>query len=288
MIKKNTPIRPIVLLLFTALTVPSSFARAEPDPARKASPGQEKQEEAKDKEKAKDKPKAPVKTDSGLEYTDIKEGEGEPPFKGQFCDVHYTGWLWENGAKGKKFDSSVDRGEPFSFHVGAREVIPGWDEGVLTMKVGGKRELVVPADLAYGKRGAGRVIPPNATLLFEVELLSKWEKTDSGLEYRDVKEGDGTKPETGQNCDVHYTGWLWGRGGKGKKFDSSAGGEPLSFPVGKGKVIPGWDEGLATMKAGGKRRLLIPAKLAYGRDGYPPDIPPNATLLFDVELVKVK
>jgi peptidylprolyl isomerase len=85
--------------------------------------------------------------------------------------MHYTGWLWENGAKGKKFDSSVDRGEPFDFPIGTGRVIKGWDEGVLSMKVGGKRELLIPPNLGYGSRGAGRVIPPNATLLFEVELL---------------------------------------------------------------------------------------------------------------------
>jgi len=85
--------------------------------------------------------------------------------------MHYTGWLWENDAKGKKFDSSRDRGQPFEFTIGVGEVIKGWDEGVATMKVGGKRQLLIPPKLGYGARGAGRVIPPNATLLFEVELL---------------------------------------------------------------------------------------------------------------------
>jgi len=236
-----------------------------------------------------DKSKKMKKTESGLEYRDVKEGSGEAPETGQNCVVHYTGWLWENGAKGKKFDSSVDRGTPFSFHVGEREVIKGWDEGVSTMKVGGKRELLIPADLAYGARGAGGVIPANAILLFEVELLEKWEKTKSGLEYLDSKEGTGATPETGQTCLVHYTGWLWQNNAKGKKFDSSVDrGEPFSFPVGEGKVIKGWDEGVSTMKVGGKRRLLIPAKLGYGARGAGRDIPPNATLLFEVELLKVR
>jgi peptidylprolyl isomerase len=106
-----------------------------------------------------------------LQYRDIKEGTGESPQRGQECSVHYTGWLWQDGKKGTKFDSSVDRGRPFSFPVGAGQVIKGWDEGVMSMKVGGKRELLIPPDLAYGSRGAGGVIPPNATLLFEVELL---------------------------------------------------------------------------------------------------------------------
>ena len=118
-----------------------------------------------------EKEKKMTKTESGLQYRDIKEGTGEKPKKGQTCVMHYTGWLWENGAKGKKFDSSVDRGEPFDFPIGTGRVIKGWDEGVLSMKVGGKRELLIPPSLGYGSRGAGGVIPPNATLLFEVELL---------------------------------------------------------------------------------------------------------------------
>ena len=118
-----------------------------------------------------EKEKKMTKTESGLQYRDIKESTGEKPKKGQTCVMHYTGWLWENGAKGKKFDSSVDRGEPFDFPIGTGRVIKGWDEGVLSMKVGGKRELLIPPSLGYGSRGAGRVIPPNATLLFEVELL---------------------------------------------------------------------------------------------------------------------
>jgi peptidylprolyl isomerase len=112
-----------------------------------------------------------IKTATGLQYEDTKVGTGASPAKGQTCVMHYTGWLWENGAKGKKFDSSLDRGTPFSFPIGQGRVIKGWDEGVSTMKVGGKRTLLIPPDLGYGSRGAGNVIPANATLLFEVELL---------------------------------------------------------------------------------------------------------------------
>ena len=110
-------------------------------------------------------------TSSGLQITDSKVGTGATPKSGQTCVMHYTGWLYENGAKGKKFDSSVDRGQPFEFPIGTRRVIAGWDEGVATMKVGGKRTLIIPPELGYGARGAGGVIPPNATLIFEVELL---------------------------------------------------------------------------------------------------------------------
>lgn len=112
-----------------------------------------------------------IKTPSGLQYEDAVLGTGASPKPGQTCVMHYTGWLWENAAKGKKFDSSVDRGQPFEFQIGLGMVIRGWDEGVATMKVGGKRTLLIPAALGYGSRGAGGVIPPNATLLFEVELL---------------------------------------------------------------------------------------------------------------------
>ena len=111
-------------------------------------------------------------TPSGLKIIDTKVGTGAQPQKGQICVMHYTGWLYENGQKGKKFDSSLDRGQPFEFPIGAGRVIGGWDEGVATMKIGGKRTLIIPPQLGYGARGAGGVIPPNATLLFEVELLA--------------------------------------------------------------------------------------------------------------------
>jgi peptidylprolyl isomerase len=136
------------------------------------------------------------------------------------------------------------------------------------------------------------VIPPNATLLFEVELLElreKWQKTESGLGYMDTDLGTGVTPKTGQTCVVHYTGWLWQNNSKGKKFDSSVDRRrPFSFPIGMGKVIEGWDEGVKTMKVGGKRRLMVPPKLGYGDDGSPPEIPPGATLLFEVNLLEVR
>jgi peptidylprolyl isomerase len=113
----------------------------------------------------------PVTTSSGLQMIDTKVGTGASPRQNQTAVVHYTGWLYENGVKGKKFDSSVDRNEPFEFPVGAGRVIRGWDEGVASMKIGGKRTLIVPPQLGYGARGAGGAIPPNATLIFDVELL---------------------------------------------------------------------------------------------------------------------
>ncbi|MBX9925985.1 MAG: FKBP-type peptidyl-prolyl cis-trans isomerase [Hyphomicrobiaceae bacterium] len=117
------------------------------------------------------KPVTETTTASGLRITDTVVGTGASPKTGQTCVMHYTGWLYVNGEKGKKFDSSVDRGQPFEFPIGTGRVIKGWDEGVATMKVGGKRTLIIPADLGYGARGAGGVIPPGATLMFDVELL---------------------------------------------------------------------------------------------------------------------
>ncbi|GIS64755.1 MAG: FKBP-type peptidyl-prolyl cis-trans isomerase [Candidatus Neomarinimicrobiota bacterium] len=114
-----------------------------------------------------------VETESGLKYVDVKEGKGTSPQSGQRVSVHYSGWLYDENQpdnKGDKFDSSVDRGKPFGFVIGVGSVIQGWDEGVLSMRVGGKRELIIPPDLGYGTQGVGP-IPPNATLLFEVELL---------------------------------------------------------------------------------------------------------------------
>ena len=111
-------------------------------------------------------------TPSGLKIIDINVGTGATPKTGQTCVMHYTGWLYEGGQKGKKFDSSVDRGEPFEFPIGQKRVIAGWDEGVASMKVGGKRTLIIPPELGYGARGAGGAIPPNATLMFDVELLA--------------------------------------------------------------------------------------------------------------------
>jgi peptidylprolyl isomerase len=112
-----------------------------------------------------------VTTSSGLRIIDVKVGTGPVPQSGQIVTVNYTGWLFVDGKKGKKFDSSLDRNQPFSFTLGQGQVIKGWDEGVATMHVGGQRTLIIPPDLGYGANGAGGVIPPGATLIFDVDLL---------------------------------------------------------------------------------------------------------------------
>ena len=112
-----------------------------------------------------------ITTESGLQYEDTHTGDGDLAVAGLYVSVHYTGWLWVDGEKGEKFDSSLDRNDPFEFGLGQGMVIKGWDEGVQGMKIGGKRTLLIPPELGYGAYGAGGVIPPNATLVFEVELL---------------------------------------------------------------------------------------------------------------------
>jgi peptidylprolyl isomerase len=221
--------------------------------------------------------------------TDIQPGTGTEAQAGHTVIVHYTGWLYDAAAadnKGEKFGSSHDHSSPFDFPLGAGRVIQGWDQGVQGMKVGGKRTLVVPSQMGYGERGAGGVIPPNATLVFEVELLNVIK-----TEVIDTKVGEGEEAQAGQNVSVHYTGWLYDEDAadhKGTKFDSSYDrNEPLDFPLGKGQVIPGWDIGLQGMKVGGQRTLIIPPQMAYGERGAANVIPPNATLIFDVELVAI-
>ena len=222
---------------------------------------------------------AETTTPSGLRYVDLVAGAGASPQTGNLVTVHYVGTL-ENGAQ---FDSSRDRGEPFTFQIGVGDVIAGWDEGVASMKVGGKRKLTIPPDLAYGSRGAGSAIPPNATLIFEVELLEVKEAPQVQIE--DIVVGSGPEVKKGDTITVNYTGTL----ADGVKFDSSLDrDQPFSVQIGVGNVIKGWDQGLIGMKVGGKRRLTIPPELGYGERGAGGVIPPNATLIFEVELLEVK
>jgi FKBP-type peptidyl-prolyl cis-trans isomerase len=114
----------------------------------------------------------PIELADGLKYTDTKVGDGAVAENGYIVSVQYTGWLYKNGSKGAKFDSSLDRGKPITFKLGGGQVIKGWEEGIAGMKAGGQRTLIIPPELAYGAKGSGGVIPPNATLIFEVELVS--------------------------------------------------------------------------------------------------------------------
>ena len=236
-------------------------------------------------------------TESGLQYSDLITGTGDVVEDGSIVTTHFT--IWVQGDQGDEFLFTSDGSNPMSFVVGRGDVVfPGWDEGMLDMKVGGKRLLIIPPDLAFGEAGASG-IPANATLVMEVQLeevrapVTKTEvaeedyiTTESGLKYYDIVAGEGVTPTVGQTVTVHYTGWLE----NGQLFDSSVErGEPFSFVLGAGNVIPGWDEGVASMQVGTKRQLVIPPELAYGEQGAGGGaIPPGATLIFEVELLDIQ
>ena len=233
-------------------------------------------------------------TDSGLKIYDIAEGDGDALVSGDRVMMDFSIWRDDGVIIGR----SADSGGPMNVTIGTGELFEGWDEGAVGMKVGGQRQLIIPAELAFGEHGAGPAIPPGTTLVVEMGLLEILETpeatevdaddyttTDSGLMYYDLVEGDGTEAEAGQSVTVHYTGWLE----DGTVFDSSVErGQPFPFDLGTGGVIPGWDEGVAGMKVGGKRQLVIPSALAYGEQGSPGAIPPGATLIFEVELLSAE
>ncbi len=254
-------------------------------------------------------------TDSGLKYEILTKGTGESPTAEDFVTVHYEGSLMD----GTIFDSSYKRGETITFPL--NRVIKGWTEGVQLMNVGSKYKFTIPSELAYGEAGGGP-IPPNADLIFTVELFAvetaeeaakkeaamraeaeqankaakaEGEKfladnkgkpgvhtTASGLQYKVLLEGTGKSPRATDRVSVHYEGTLI----DGTKFDSSYDrGEPIDF--GLNQVIPGWTEGVQLMKEGAKYKFFIPSDLAYGPQGSPGAIPPNAALIFTVELIRV-
>ncbi|MDZ4668134.1 MAG: FKBP-type peptidyl-prolyl cis-trans isomerase [bacterium] len=234
-------------------------------------------------------------TTSGLKYKVTELGKGRKVESGDKVSVHYVGTLPD----GTKFDSSRDRNQPFSFKVGAGQVIKGWDEGLTLLNIGDKAILTIPPAIGYGDRNMGS-IPPNSTLIFDIEVVDAVTPikaasydvkgkdtltTASGLRYILVQKGSGEQAAVGKTVDVHYTGYLM----DGRTFDSSIErGEPISFPLGQNMVIKGWEEGIALMKVGDKMRLIIPSELGYGANGAGGVIPPNASLIFDVELVNVK
>lgn len=242
-------------------------------------------------------------TESGLMYIHNKVGEGNHPKKGDLIELHYTGYLPD----GSKFESSKDRGTPFTFEYEVQPILPGWQEAIGLMKAGGSMKLIMPSWLGFGEHGKG-TIPANATLTFDMELISikdlaeenkklakefkeemaakfpNAKQTESGLMYIIEKEGNGTFAKTGQTVEVHYTGTLL----DGSKFDSSVDrGQPFSFPLGQGRVIKGWDEGIPLASEGGKIKLIIPHWLAYGANARP-SIPANSHLIFEVEMLGIK
>ncbi len=238
-------------------------------------------------------------TDSGLKYYDLAAGSGTKAEAGQLISVHYTVWR----EAGEVVDSTLDRGRAFRFILGAGQVLPGLDEGVAGMKVGGTRQLFIPPELGYGERGYGLMIDPTENIVYEVMLVdvqpppppspdaprevseSDYTVTGSGLKYYDFEVGDGPEARKSQMVEIHYTGWLT----DGVKFDSSLDyGNPMQIPIGVGGVLPGMDEGIMGMRVGGVRQLIIPPELAYGEEGAEGFIPPNAALIFEIELLDVQ
>ncbi len=234
-------------------------------------------------------------TDEGLEITDTEVGTGEEAQDGDFLTIHFRGTLED----GQVFESTFERDEPIVVQVGKGQLpIQGWDEGMIGMREGGKRSLVIPPNLAFGEEGVPGFIPGGEDIHMDIELVSivkpptPWdydeselETTESGLQYHVYEEGSGEKPEAGDTVSVHYSGYLE----DGTMFDSSAlRDQTFVFQVGQGQVIPGWDEGLLDMSVGEKRILVIPPELAYGDQGAGEVIPPNTTIIFDVELVEIQ
>jgi len=210
----------------------------------------------------------------------LREGSGEVPKSGDNVEMHYVGTF--HGTT-KEFDSSRAKNKTFKFQLGKRKVIKGWDECVATMRVGERCKLVCPPEFAYGKRGAGGVIPPDATLDFDMELLSiikpaAWEKEI-------LQVGTGATPQAGQTMVMHYVGTLV----DGTEFDSSRRkNRPFKFKLGAGRVIRGWDLCVATMKIGERCKLICPPEFGYGKSGAGGVIPGGATLHFDMELLGVE
>lgn len=237
---------------------------------------------------------ATVSLGNGLEYTIISSGNGPAVKKGDRVSMLYTGKLTNDTI----FDATSRRGNtPFQFKVGVRQVIAGWDSIVSKLHGGDKAIMRIPPEYGYGKRANGQ-IPANSTLIFEVEVLdiipppAQWSAkgkdtitTPSGLKIvMFTSYPDSAKPATGNKVMVHYSGFNM----DGSMFDSSVErGQPYGFPLGKGQVIKGWDEGIAMLREGEKAKLIIPYQLAYGEAGRPPQIPAKATLIFDVELVSI-
>ncbi len=234
-----------------------------------------------------------IKTASGLEYTIKEKGSGKKPVVGDKVVVHYTGRFTNDTV----FDSSVLRGQPFTFKLGMGQVIKGWDEAFQLLQAGDKATLRLTPELGYGERGAG-AIPPKSTLIFDVELLNVIEaprpwtaagkdtvKLPSGLKYIVIKEDKkAEKVGTGAKVTMHYSGFFK----DGKPFDSSVErGQPFSAKLGKGMVIKALEEGLLHLHKGEKAKFFIPYDLAYGEAGHPPIIPPKSDLIFDIEVLDV-
>jgi len=238
--------------------------------------------------------------DGGLKIADLVVGTGDSPVGGQFIDVHYTGWLQSNG---KKFDSSIPRGEPFSFQLETGGVIQGWHKGVAGMKVGGKRQLVIPPELAYGPAGRPPTIPPSSTLIFEVELVglgavraapdfpeTSWDSAASGakgIKTVDLEPGAGAPAQERGPVKAELS--VWQESGE-LFFSTLQQAQPLRFQVGgEGRdaaPLEGIDLAVRGMREGGRRLARLPSEVAFGDRGFRDQIPPNATIVVQIDLIE--
>jgi FKBP-type peptidyl-prolyl cis-trans isomerase len=227
-----------------------------------------------------------------LKIKDMVVGTGREAKTGDTLTIEYIGWV-SGKDRYQAFDMSANHEYPFEFVLGKGDAIAGLDQGLVGMKVGGQRELTIPSDLAYGDRGAlNGKIPPNAALVFEVELLSVTTPLAElpptkvkELKTEDLIVGKGAEAKTGNVLTMHYTGWLENGAQFYRSRDND--GEPIKFLLGEGQVIKGWEQGMIGMKVGGKRKLTIPPELGYGAKGVNDVIPPNAALIYEVELLEV-
>ena len=235
-------------------------------------------------------------TESGLQVTEVVEGEGDLPDKGDILKIRYTGWYLD----GEQFDTTDKLDGPAAVRIGKGNLLPGLEEGVATMRKGGKRILVLPPALAFGEEGRPGVVPPGKWVKFEVELVDiepgpppilPWNDagmeivtTDTGLQIVDFEVGQGDYPKIGDSVVVHYAGFL----DDGTLFDTTYySNAPMEFVLTADALIPGWTEALLTMREGGKRKIIVPPFLGYGAKGFGKAVPPNATLVFDIELLEI-
>jgi len=253
-----------------------------------------------------------VTLESGLKYMDDSLGTGREAKAGDLVSIHFKGWMIPKDSSTELYtDWSIDsskkmlslgdskvRNQPIKFVLNSNSFIKGSDEGIIGMKTGGIRTIIIPDSLAYGEAGIG-FIPPSTDLKVVVDLLEvkdkivakMWEvdttlfkTTASGLKYAVISEGEGPAVESGKVITVSYSGYLL----DGTLFDSSIErDEPIQFVVGQGQVIPGWDEGMLLLKKGDKARFIIPPQLGYGEMQLE-KIPANSTLIFDTEIVDIQ
>lgn len=266
----------LVMILLAAMIVPSAYCLG----------GDEDQAIPKDTEI--------VTTDSGLKYSVLAKGkEGPHPTLADTVTVHYTGWL----TNGTVFDSSVKRGKPAEFKVGG--VVQGWREGLQLMSPGSKFKFTIPPELGYGKQGAGRSIPPDSTLIFEVELISikrgpplpvfhkgnpeNQKKTDSGLVYEVLTPGKGDRPMDEEQIEVKLA--IWNEAGKLVRC-SELDGRNLIYGAGQARIEI-LNEGPMLIEEGGRYRFIVPAEFAFGDRGAGPLVPGGATTIWEMELVKI-